>query len=357
MLRSSLVLTFAVVALTFPGASRAAVTVFQDPTNLGTPAGSPATVVAGGANVTLNVFYQTGTVASPGCPGVPPTCNRCLSGTGDEVCGWDIHISATNPAITLVSFTPDAGPGSDIVWAISGNVLRANGGIPTTGELGIHRIGALVVSAAPAASGSVTVAGNLYASAALAAVPVTTGNLLATVGTNPDSDLDGVPDSTDNCPTIANADQADGNGGLEVPADGVGNLCDNCLNANNPRVISTFLTTNAWATLTGGQRDDDHDGFGNKCDGDFTATGALTNTGDLAQWRTSNGKARSSLTACGSPAGQRCARYDMDESGALINSADLAAWRLENGGAAGPKCATCPLACTSGSSVTCASPP
>jgi hypothetical protein len=122
-------------------------------------------------------------------------------------------------------------------------------------------------------------------------------------------------------------------------------------------VASTFLTSNAWATLTGGQRDDDHDGFGNKCDGDFTATGALTGTPDLTQWRASNGKARSSLTACGSPAGQRCARYDMDETGALIGTGDLTAWRLENGGAAGPKCAACPLPCTSGSSVTCSSPP
>ncbi|MDP3858738.1 MAG: fibronectin type III domain-containing protein, partial [Stagnimonas sp.] len=35
-----------------------------------------------------------------------------------------------------------------------------------------------------------------------------------------DSDSDGVPDSTDNCPVVANADQADGDG------DGVGDACD-----------------------------------------------------------------------------------------------------------------------------------
>ncbi|MBI5508788.1 MAG: thrombospondin type 3 repeat-containing protein [Deltaproteobacteria bacterium] len=38
----------------------------------------------------------------------------------------------------------------------------------------------------------------------------------------PDADLDGVPDSTDNCPTTANADQADSD------ADGMGDVCDPC---------------------------------------------------------------------------------------------------------------------------------
>ena len=52
MLRSWLTLTFAVLALTLAGSSRAAVTVFQDPTNVGTPGASPRTVVAGGASVT-----------------------------------------------------------------------------------------------------------------------------------------------------------------------------------------------------------------------------------------------------------------------------------------------------------------
>ena len=93
MLRNGLSLILAVVALIVSGSAGAAVTVFQNPSNSPTPA-APVTIVAGGAPVTMNVFYQTGNAASPGCPGVPPTCNRCLSGTGDEVCGWDIHIGA-----------------------------------------------------------------------------------------------------------------------------------------------------------------------------------------------------------------------------------------------------------------------
>jgi hypothetical protein len=118
-------------------------------------------------------------------------------------------------------------------------------------------------------------------------------------------------------------------------------------------VASSFLTTNPWATLTGGQRDDDHDGFGNRCDADFTATGALIGTPDLTQFRAANGKSRANLSACGSPGGQRCARYDMDESGTLIGSGDLTIFRSLNGKAAGPRCTVCPLPCEAGSAGTC----
>jgi hypothetical protein len=369
MLRSGLILTFAVLALALSGGARAAVTVFQDPAcnlpgcTVGTP-GAPAvpiTAVAP-ATVALNLFYQAGTVPST----VP--ANRCHTGDGDEVCGWDIHISTTSPDVVLQSFVPDTGPGSDVVAAISGNVLRANGGIPTDGELGIHRIGTLYVQKAnSSATGSVTVAGNLFVTSALAASPVTSGNILATATAGgPDFDGDGVDDSIDNCPTVANAGQEDGAGGLEVPADGVGDACDNCTNATNARVTgwtlgsggATFLAANPWATLTGGQRDDDHDGFGNRCDADFTAAGALVGTNDLTQYRASSGKSRLGDT-CGTAGDQPCARYDLDEAGALINTADLAVYRGLSGKAAGPKCAACagagsvPLPCEAGTAGAC----
>ncbi len=64
----------------------------------------------------------------------------------------------------------------------------------------------------------------------------------------PDSDGDTILDYPDNCPDLANLDQADGD------ADGVGDLCDNCANAANPS-----------------QSDSDGNGIGDACsdvDGD-----------------------------------------------------------------------------------------
>ncbi|MFQ5606612.1 MAG: MopE-related protein, partial [Candidatus Zixiibacteriota bacterium] len=58
-----------------------------------------------------------------------------------------------------------------------------------------------------------------------------------------DTDGDGVPDATDNCPTTPNPGQADGDG------DGVGDACDNC-----PAVFNVAQT------------DGDTDGFGAACD-------------------------------------------------------------------------------------------
>ena len=58
-----------------------------------------------------------------------------------------------------------------------------------------------------------------------------------------DSDGDGVQDSCDNCPAVANPDQADRDG------DGVGDACDNCPAVPNAN-----------------QADSDHDGVGDACD-------------------------------------------------------------------------------------------
>jgi hypothetical protein len=145
----------------------------------------------------------------------------------------------------------------------------------------------------------------------------------------PDGDADGVPDATDNCPTVANADQSDTDG------DSVGQACDNCTTFSNPRIS---LAANGWATTSGGQRDDDHDGFGNKCDAKFTG-GVLVGATDLVQFRASNGKNRT-LDTCGTVGTRPCAIFDLDEAGLLISATDLTQYRLLNGKAPGPRCAT-----------------
>lgn len=59
-----------------------------------------------------------------------------------------------------------------------------------------------------------------------------------------DGDDDGIDDAADNCPLVANADQADTDG------DDVGNACDNCPSVSNPD-----------------QADADSDGTGDACEG------------------------------------------------------------------------------------------
>jgi hypothetical protein len=176
----------------------------------------------------------------------------------------------------------------------------------------------------------------------------TTGSVTGIAYLAPDTDADGVTDDIDNCLTVANASQTDTDG------DGVGDACDNCVNVANPRVTpdpATYLSANPWATLTGGQRDDDHDGYGNKCDAKFTGTG-LVGAGDLAQFRVSSNKSRT-VDTCGISGVRPCAIFDLSESDALIGAPDVAVLRALNNKLPGPKCPTCPLACAAGTAGTC----
>jgi len=169
-----------------------------------------------------------------------------------------------------------------------------------------------------------------------------------------DGDADTRGDACDNCPTLSNVDQADGD------VDGVGSICDSCTTIANARMAPGYLGTNPWATLTGGQRDDDHDGFGNMCDAKFVglatqAVGAL----DLNQFRASNGEDRT-LDTCGTGNNRPCAIFDLDENTTTANAIgalDLNRFRAVSGYLPGPKCPTCPLACESGPSGTCGAIP
>ena len=72
-----------------------------------------------------------------------------------------------------------------------------------------------------------------------------------------DADGDGKSDGFDNCPFVANRDQADRDG------DGVGDACDNCPTVANPD-----------------QRDTDGDGQGDACDDDIDGDGVLNSHPD-----------------------------------------------------------------------------
>ena len=62
-----------------------------------------------------------------------------------------------------------------------------------------------------------------------------------------DWDGDGIPNTSDNCPSVSNADQSDGDG------DAVGDACDNCETDFNPReqgVVRLNAATIALPILT-----------------------------------------------------------------------------------------------------------
>jgi hypothetical protein len=75
-----------------------------------------------------------------------------------------------------------------------------------------------------------------------------------------DSDCDGIPDGSDNCPGVANPDQAD------TDNDGQGDACDNaCTNdADGDDVCDD--ADNCPTTANPAQTDSDGDGIGNACD-------------------------------------------------------------------------------------------
>lgn len=104
------------------------------------------------------------------------------------------------------------------------------------------------------------------------------------VGTS-DTDNDGIPDTVDNCPDVANADQADTDG------DNVGDACDNCAFAANGDQTDTDsdgygdACDNCPALANPGQENGDGDGYGDACDScpttaDNGADGDLDGFGD-----------------------------------------------------------------------------
>ena len=118
---------------------------------------------------------------------------RCSGvGGGEEYCGWDVRIEATDE-VRLEGFSND---GKDVVsnetTAVfsTGGVFRANGGEPIFGQKGANPFGTLTVSSGPG-GGTIEVTGNLYVTAALETAPVTASTLAQPCSEDPDGDGDG----------------------------------------------------------------------------------------------------------------------------------------------------------------------
>jgi hypothetical protein len=128
----------------------------------------------------------------------------------------------------------------------------------------------------------------------------------------------------------------------------VGDACDNCVLVANPRAPDGWLAAHPWSTLTGGQRDDDGDGYGNRCDAGFEmswGSSKVVNGRDLGAMRMSLGQPVDGST-CGLGGNMPCGPYDLDETGDTIDQGDLDVFRTLIGKEPGPKCPTCPIDCT-----------
>lgn len=155
-----------------------------------------------------------------------------------------------------------------------------------------------------------------------------------------DFDGDGILDLLDGCPTIANT-------GVDGDGDGVDNACDTCLGFFNPALADPTSIDPAfpggWMTLVSGQRDDDADGAGNRCDADFDQEGAVVGGQDLADQREAfNKEVASTLPECAAgsspPPDGPCDVYDIDGVGALIGGGDLTLGRMMFNTQPGPAC-------------------
>jgi len=239
-----------------PGARAA--DLFHSPGDTGAPPTGVPTLAASPEEHVYLYLDAGGTASALGSP--------CLDGEGDEICAWEIDLSTVGP-VSLQSFLPD--PGRDVVWNFTGSSLRATGGEAIDGELGPLRLGEIVLAvsgddwrlelgagsvvdagftlealspavvAVPEPSGGVALLLGVVALAALvrrgrrrpvrlgAAALVAGLALLAAVpnARAQDSDLDGIPDASDNCAFAANPGQADSGGLLGPSADGIGDAC------------------------------------------------------------------------------------------------------------------------------------
>jgi hypothetical protein len=95
----------------------------------------------------------------------------------------------------------------------------------------------------------------------------------------PDADLDGVPDTQDNCPAIANGDQSDSDG------DGLGDACDELSTQTDgqPTTGDPNVDGEAVCQPPTGLPDLDGDGVRDSCDPDVDGDGIL-NEVDNCVW-------------------------------------------------------------------------
>jgi streptogramin lyase len=136
-----------------------------------------------------------------------------------------------------------------------------------------------------------------------------------------DSDNDGVLEAVDNCPELANADQAD------FDSDGVGDVCDGDFDGDG--LLNT--ADNCRLVPNADQTDTNSDGYGNLCDSDYDNLGVVDGV-DFSRFKAAY------LSSTGDPA------YDADidaDSDGSIDGQDFSVFKSLYLRAPGPSGLTC----------------
>ena len=136
-------------------------------------------------------------------------------------------------------------------------------------------------------------------------------------------------------------------GSVDDDNDQVCDNLDNCLGVANPVDPNLPL----WKTLTGGQRDDDADGYGNQCDGKFRLLSLAephVSGIDVFEFVTAIGWSQE-VDVCGTTADVPCAKFKVADpvgSGTSVSGADIFAFIDLIGHLPGPSCCGgAPLTC------------
>lgn len=225
-------------------------------------------VITVGVNNVITTFTYT---SAPICNvGQTQACN-VANGTGTQVCGADndwgmcvatacnlgYHLDtgacvANQPSITAI-LPPTGSILGDTVIQVTGTQFGGVTSVTLDGvncpftDVNANTETQVFCRNAPHAAGAVDVVLTVNALSDTAV-----GGFTYVDDTAKDTDSDGIPDSSDNCPITANPDQTNSDGDIW------GDACDNCINDDNRS-----------------QRDTDGDGQGNYCDHDDDDDGIL----------------------------------------------------------------------------------